>query len=847
MKYSSTLLFCMVYSFIALAQDQNERMYPYTKESNFFMAREKAEKFFKEQEEEKKLSGFHREDADEIFEEQEEYAQFKRWENFWQNRVLPDGSYPSSSFLLQEVARKNELTQSSSSPFYGNWACISQTTCTGGYNGMGRTTCTAFDPVDPDIFYVGAPNGGIWKTTDGGLSYVSLGDQLPFVSAGSIAVDPVSPNTLYVSTGDAVGWWNYGMGVYKSTDGGQSWSPTSLSWQLSGQIAIYKIMINPANPNILYAATTNGLFRTVNAGGNWTKVINSSVADMELKPGDPSVVYAVTDDYWGSSELFVSPDSGATWNQTSSFATASNALKLAVTPADPNFLAVFATNNMSLYVSTTSGTNLSLRQTNLPGFAAVFVSPQSANIMYCGAIVVQKSNDGGMTWQQITDWYNSGSYPEVHADLHNINWNPLRPLDLYFNNDGGLYRYEQNASSWTELSDNLVITQFYSLATSQSDPYFLTGGTQDNGGRKRVAQSLWASTNGGDAMVTAIDENNDNIIYTTYTNGQLYRSRDKWTNDQYHDITPLDNLGNRVSGSWVTPYVLNPQNNNSIYAGYDGMYYSSNQGDSWTKLNLVILSGGTINSMEVAPSDSNYMYVGQENVFYYSFDHGQTWNHNPFSGSETISSIAVDPTNPLHVWITRSGYGNHVYKSTDGGVNFQNITGALPNVPANAIFYEPNSPNGIYVGTDIGIFYTNDSIGSWISFNDGLPAVQVTDFALYRATNKLRVSTYGRGIWESDLYSVMTNIPVTGSKASFTIYPNPGHGTFEFSYMSGNAGAGKLRIFSMEGKELSNFSLPSGSNKITIPEGTLSAGAYVCKVDFVNGETLSEKLIVLQN
>ncbi|MBK9541588.1 MAG: T9SS type A sorting domain-containing protein [Bacteroidetes bacterium] len=825
-KLSIVSILLLSVSFLS-AQEKRTSLPPYKQNSNFYRGREEAQKFF-EKEQAEKAQSINKKDKDEAFEEQEEYSEFKRWENFWKDRVLPDGSYPSSSFLQEEFEKRNlNANRSSASSFSGNWTCISQTNCIGGYDGMGRTTCTAFDPFDPNVFYVGAPNGGIWKTTDGGLTYAALGDQLPFVSAGSIVVDFNDPNILYVSTGDAVGWWNYSMGVYKSTDGGATWNPTPLSWQLSGQIAVYKLLMNPANSSMVYAATTNGLYRTINGGSNWTKVINAAVNDIEIKPGDPSVIFASTDDYWGSSEVFESPDSGATWNQVSSFSLAQNSIKIAITPADPNFLAAFTSQGMSLYVSTSSVVSFSLRQTNLPGMASFFVSSLNQNIMYCGGVVVQQSTDGGMTWNQITDWWNSGAYPEIHADLHNICWNPLRPNDLYFSNDGGIYRYHENNQVWTELSDNLVITQFYSLATSQTDPYFLIGGTQDNGGRKRVAQNSWASTNGGDAMVTAIDENNDQVIYTTYVNGQLYRSRDRWSNDQYHEITPTDSTGNHVSGNWVTPYLLNPQNNNSIYAGYHDVYKSTNQGDSWIPLNLTLQNSSGINTLEVAPSDTNVIYASQANYFYYSYDHGQNWNNTALGGTETISSIAIDPTNPMHVWITRQGFSNHVYKSVNGGQSFQNITGGLPNVPANASFYEPNSANGIYVGTDIGVFYLNDSLPDWISFSQDLPAVQVTDFALYRATNKLRISTYGRGIWESDMYSILNGITVPAKTTGFSIYPNPNEGVFTIDYPSNGNVDGTFEILDVMGHLVGSFTLPAAENKLTITTGKISTGVYL--------------------
>ncbi|MCU0430856.1 MAG: hypothetical protein MUF42_12905 [Cytophagaceae bacterium] len=680
-----------------------------------------------------------------------EYVKFKRWEWYWRDRVLPDGSFPDLASLESTNKEARSMKQAAAG---GAWSCFSQTNTTGGYNGMGRATSIAFHPSNPDIYYVGAPIGGIWKTTNRGASYTALGDQLLFVSVGEIQIDYNNPNTIYISIGDNTGWWNPSLGVMKSTDGGLTWANTGLSFTFNAGVAIYRLEISPTNSNVLIAATTNGIYRTTNGGTNWTQVRAGSHGDVKFRPGDGNTVYAASDDYWGNSNVYRSNDGGVNWTQVSNFNTTNSFLRINVSAANNNKIVAIITNGRDFYVSNDQG-NTWTQRTDVPEDAFLYISPVDANVIYSGYVNVYRSNDNGGTWTKITHWHGGMPEPEVHADHHYAKHNPADGNIMYFCCDGGIYKHQEQTNNWWELNNSLVITQFYRLATAQNNANVVIGGTQDNGGRKRDSGGAWSASNGGDAMEVAIDPGNYNIFYTTYVNGQLYRTMDFWNFDSYHDIRV--NIPGAPDGDWVTPYVIDPNNNATLVAGYKEVYRSTNRGDSWTQISAGMTGNENLHCIAVAKGNSNIIYASRNNIFYATTNMGANWNSYTLPNSERITSITVHPTNSSTIYVTRSGYnaGDKVFQSTNGGATWTNISGTLPNVPINgSVFYEASPYDGLFIGGDRGVFYRDNTMSDWIPWGNGLPNTSVTDLEIYKAGKKLRISTFGRGMWELDINDV---------------------------------------------------------------------------------------------
>jgi photosystem II stability/assembly factor-like uncharacterized protein len=764
------------------------------------------------------------------------YIQYQRWKWYWHTRVDENGRFPDFTYEPQRVQNPVQSTQSA-------WTNISQTVCDGGYNGMGRATCIAFDPVNPQIMYVGAPIGGLWKTTDGGLTYAPLTDALPYVSVGSCVVDYTDGNTLYISVGDHQGWWNFSRGIYKSTDGGATWNATGLSWQLSQGRAISKIEMDPFNNQILYAATSNGLYKTINGGTNWTIVHSGYHSDIEFEPGT-SNIYAALHDYWGSSEVFRSTDGGATWTTLTNFAANYNWIRIAVTPANPAMLAVMCSiNNRPLYLSYNYGATLNY-VSDCPEGSVLFISPANAAVIYCGGVYVQKSTDSGVTWNAVTWWYNNPPYPTVHADQRNMAMHPLHPDTLYFCNDGGLYSYAETADNWTELTNGFLTTQFYKISHSQTDPMMILGGTQDNGGRVRLSNGTWRATNGGDAMEVAIDQGNNNIIYTTYIYGELYRSMDRWVNDTYYCIS--DNIpGGTPNGSWVAPYMIDPSDNQTLVAGYDDVWRTTDRGASWTQLSTNLFNGSTMECLTVAASDPNVIWVSADTGLKMTPDLGNTWITLNNPSNKIITSITINPNNTNEVWLTFGEYSANgkVYYSNNGGLTWSNWSTGLPNVAINCSVYENGSDDRIYIGTDAGV-YTRDSLtATWTLVGTGMPNTAVTDLEIMYSAGKLRAGTYGRGIWETDISLTTVATVQSGAVLQSTVVPNPSVGQSALVIHSQNQDLITAEIYNAIGELVwTSQQTPNGeTTRLELPE--LPSGSYIVRV--MQGELLStERFIV---
>ncbi|MCC6463545.1 MAG: hypothetical protein IT260_23955, partial [Saprospiraceae bacterium] len=757
LKYYLVLAAQLVWLFSLSAQSHmGWKQFLLRENPNFYTICSEAERYFEEQ----KTQTQRKEETDANEGEGSAYNQFQRWKWFWSTRVNPDGSLPdlpATAFFRDSPGHPSGVTDRSGGPASCGWELISQNTCTGGYHGMGRTTSIAFHPSNANIYYVGAPNGGIWKTTDGGDSYTSISEGLPYNGGSNLMVDYQNPQVLYLSNGDHVGWWTYSTGIYKSTDGGNTWFPTSLNWPLSQGVAVLSAAMDPQNPAVLLVATSIGLYRSDDSGGAWTKVRDGFYSDVKFRPGDGSTAYAALHDYWGTSQIFKSVNGGLDWAQLSDFSASQNWIRLSVTPANPSLLAAVCNygDNRQFYISTTNGADLSYRS-ECPESTILFASPNDPNTLYCGYVNIYRSTDQGQTWEQFTNWFGGTAQPEVHADVHYAAAQPGTSR-VFFCNDGGVYRYDENTKTWLERSNGLIITQFYRIAVAQTDEIFMIGGTQDNGGRKRVGLGEWEATNGGDGMEVAIDYTNPDILYTTYINGQLYRSMDGWNGDavRISDNLPGQTPNHDLSGAWVAPYQIDPVNPAALVLGYAEVYRTTNRGNTWTQISDGLTGGQTLEALVIAPSNPNVILAARSNKLYKTTNLGANWSTYTVPGSAPITSITVHPWDPNIIYLTRGSYnaGSKVFRSTNGGGTWVNISGNLPNVSTNTLYLDvaPDSSYTLFVGNDLGVWYRRSTMNNWVGMNQNLPVTVVSDLELQKSSRRLRAGTFGRGIWEYDL------------------------------------------------------------------------------------------------
>ena len=737
---------------------------------------------------------------------------FKRWEWKAEHLVDAEGNFSetSSAEEMDDYYLKNPEAAKSTS---GNWTNIGYNSTSGGYQGIGRVNCIAFHPTISNTFWLGAPSGGLWKTTDGGSTWTVLTDNNTVLGVSAIAVTSnyATSNTLFIGTGDrdgGSGWSmgggnshdNEGIGVLKSTDGGATWT-NSLIFTPSQKIVVYDLLISPTNDNNLIAATGNGIYETTNGGTSWTQISTNVCTDLEYRPGSSTVFYGS----FINGAYFLTFTKSGTWSMNSYIlpGAAGYRTEIAVSPNNSTVVYALTVNSTrgldGIYKSTNSGTSFSLvfngntTGNNLlgndcnpissagQGTYDVFISanPNNANDVYVGGINVWRSTDGGSTWAIKSHWSGtcSGTVNTVHADQHCCEFHPTTN-DIYLGNDGGIYKSTDNGSNWSDLSNTLTINQIYRIGNSPSTSNEILIGTQDNGTHLYSGGSWIANAViGGDGMECLVDPSDDNIQFGSYIEGDIRRTTNHWSSQSYirNLIRSATGATGSEHGAWISPYCLDPNNRLNLFVGYDHLWKSTDQGATSTNFSKITVSSfsGTsdIRSIAIAPSNSNYIYVNYASYYisptsypsslHRSTDGGSTWTDItgtlPVSNGK-ITYVSVKHDDPNTVWVTLGGFNSDaVYQTTNGGSTWTNISTGLPQLPAMSIVQNKLNTGKVelYVAMSQGVWVKYGS-SNWVAFSTGLPNVFCTELEIYYddttpSNSKIRIGTYGRGHWESDL------------------------------------------------------------------------------------------------
>jgi photosystem II stability/assembly factor-like uncharacterized protein len=729
-----------------------------------------------------------------------EATRLSRWMWRMEPRLLAGGTFPKADILLTELERYEASHSSPSAEALPNTQFPSgQWTPVGPFGfedpivtngGSGRVGCIRFHPFDTNTIFIGTPDGGLWKTTNAGDNWTAMTDQIPCLGVSDIAIDPKNPNVIYIATGDADGPGMYGnpysYGVLKSNNGGRNWNATGLVLDQTARVTVPRILISPTNSNTLLAAvyggTTRGIQKSTDGGVTWEVKDGGSIYDIKYNPSNASIVYAS-----GYGNFRRSTDGGETWTTIKSVLPVwpdSNVTRTAigVSAADPNVVYVAYVNHAnsqiaSIYRSNDRGLTFakaSDAKIDMFGQFAEYnlvlsVSPVDANVVIMGAQQLARSTDGAKTWSSID---NGGN--DIHVDNHALVFTPKGGL-IYSGNDGGIARSDDGGSSWTDLSKNLQITQFYRMSSAAQCSETFVGGAQDNGILGFDRGTWWHPQSGADGGNCVIDYSDPSIVYTEWQYGWLMRSNDGGSNGV--KIQPPGS-----NGSWIMPYALSPKDPKTIFAAYEMLYRSSDRGAHWDRISSQIALADNFKSLAIAPSNDSVIYVASYLKIFRTTDQGVSWKNitagTPSSDTAAIFSIAVSPTDPNRFWLTFAGYTDHehVYQSTDGGASYTNITGTLPNVPTTSIVCQKGN-NALYIGTDIGVFSRDSATNDWVQFSSGLPRVSVSELELHEGSGALRAATFGRGVWQTPLRDlakpdVVTLVaPATGAVAQ-TVRPS---------------------------------------------------------------------------
>ncbi|MFC2119039.1 hypothetical protein ACFLSY_10390, partial [Bacteroidota bacterium] len=717
---------------------------------------------------------------------------FKRWEYRMERRILPDGTIPPVDQTwnnFQDYLTSHPGSLKNSSPWHelGPRVLVGG----GGYDGLGRINSIGFHPSDQNTIFIGTPSGGLWVSNDGGSNWTTHTDNLPTLGISDIQINYNNPDIMYIGTGDRDGGDASGMGVMKSIDGGLTWD---FAKEGMGNTTVNMMALHNTNPSIIIAATSNGIYKTTDAGSNWIrKSQDADFKDLKYKPDDMMVVYAAK-----TGDFYRSIDGGETWAESGMDSLPSSGrFVFGVTPANDSivYVAVASSSFRGLYESRDFGVTFTEKSDspNIMGYSrtgddnrsqssydfCIAVNPNNENIIIVGGINQWRSINGGVTWTCVGHWTGSGSVPEVHADQHTMYYSPIDGK-LYIGNDGGIYVTPDNGTSWTELSEGLGISQVYKIGQSATQKDKVVNGYQDNGTMTYMGNDglSWASTGDGDGMECAVDHTNSAYSYTTVYYGDIKR---RINNSGAQRIAGEDVNGITEAGAWITPFCLHETDANTMFIGYKNIWRAKNVKTSstsminWEKItnNLAGSNSTDITVVEHSPANTRLFYFvrGDRKLFRTeNIMATPTWDNlsSRLPYNSTPTDLEAHPYDENILYMTQS---NRVFKSSDKGNSWVNISGSLPNIPMNDIAYDLSSVGGLYVATDAGVYFKDGSGNDWIFYGDGLPTnVSIEEIEIYQDPNdrelsRLRVGTYGRGLWECNLAPFNGTLPPTGLNA----------------------------------------------------------------------------------
>ncbi len=647
----------------------------------------------------------------------------------------------------------------------------------------GRINTIAISPADPNIVLIGAATGGVWRSTDGGKTFLPVTDNQVDSAVGSIAFSKSNPSIVYAGLGDFATSY-LGNGVLKSTDAGQTWLRVSGA-TLRSPGAVRKIAVDPGNPNRVYVALydyrsngttfSGGFYFSSDGGATWTLSRLGLVRDLAINPADPLTIYLASnrDDSTPSfgAGVYKSTNGGQTWQSMYSppYTTASD-VAVAVTPADPQTIYVLAgsvtQSDYRVAVSNDGGKTFTSNPLTSDVDIAQFgyntylaADPSNASVLYLGSRDVWKSLDGGQTWKNLNGNFatrTANFTPDranAHPDQHSLAFSSADPNVVFFGNDGGLYKSPDAGTTFQEMNDTLSLVQFYSVTLHPTDKTLFFGGTQDNSTQRMLAQrGAWTQMFTGDGGPTVIDALDPNFVFITLDR-DVYRYKNRGqTIDRVTRVVPTFETSTARIG-FVPPMVGNGVDA-TLYYGTWRLFVSTDLGVTWSSpaptTDLTKNTTDKLSVVYVSSANPDVIYTGSEQGrVMLSRNRGVDWtditNTLP---NRFIKSIVSDSINPEVAYVTVSGYGSsHVFKTVNAGAQWTDINGNLPDVPANTLLVDPKDPNIIYVGTDIGVFRSVVGGNTWSLFNNGMPPAVVTSIVA-QPGGLIRLGTYGRGAYE---------------------------------------------------------------------------------------------------
>jgi photosystem II stability/assembly factor-like uncharacterized protein len=690
----------------------------------------------------------------------------------------------------------------------------------------GRISDIIIHPENQNIWYVTAGSGGIWKTENSGTTWKSIFDSEKSYSIGCIALDPQNSNIIWAGTGENVGGRHvaYGDGIYKSEDGGETWKNMGL--KTSEHLS--KIIIHPQNSNIIWVASQGplwskggerGIYKSTDGGKTWIQKLGDNewigATDLIIDPRNPNLLYAATwqrhrtvAGYMGGgpgTNIYKSNDEGETWQKINSGLPKSNMGKigLAISPQKPDVIyAAIELNRRKggVYKSENQGASWKKMSDAVAGgtgphyYQELYASPHNFDKLYLADNYMQVSSDGGKTFTRMNE-------TEKHVDNHAVAFKKNDPNYILVGCDGGLYESFDNTKNW-KFIDNLPLTQFYKIAVDDSKPfYYIYGGTQDNntqGAPSRtdnihgIRNSDWFILLGGDGHQPATEPNNPNIVYVQWQRGNLNR-HDRITGENTN-IKPQPEIGEKSERfNWDSPILVSPHNSKRLYFASQRVWKSEDRGDSWNPISddltndikrvktpffgkqqkwdnawdLYAMSNySTITSISESPIKEGLLYAGTDDgIIQITENGGLTWRKVDFKkisslpNTAFVNDIKADlfDENIVYAVFDNHKYGDYksyLFKSDNKGKTWQKIGKDLPeNTILWRIVQDHVDSDLMFLGTEFGVYFSNNQGKNWKQLKNGVPNISVRDIAIQKRENDLILGTFGRGIYILDDYS----------------------------------------------------------------------------------------------
>ena len=793
-----------------------------------------------------------------------------------ESRAYPDKDIPEDGYgKAYDFYKTNFLNDASKvAQTSSQWQAI------GPINGGGRTIGIAIDPNDTAIVWLGAASGGLWKSTTGGTgtnAWTNVPIGFPVLGVSSIAINPTNSNIMFIGTGETYDYGSSvngivrrttrgsnGIGILKSIDGGVTWTQ-SLNWNYKQRRGVWDVIMNPKNPKVIYAATTEGVFKSNNNGASWNNVLPQlMVMDLEMDANDTNIVYAGVGNLTSANKgLYKTNNSGATWSILSNGLppnTQGGRISIATYPLNPRIVMCMVAdsfNTVGIYRSTNQGatwTNMLTSGTNVVSYQGwyahcLMMAANDSSHVFAGGVNLFESFDSGITMNQIAS-------TNIWSDFHGLISNPLDPNKIYALTDIGLFRSDDLGQTFYDCLDGYNVSQMYMGSVSSTDSTIALAGLQDHNTQRYNGTLYWDAVVGGDGSFSAIDPFNDFVQFASSQYLNISSSFDQGFNFFQSYNSPSNPAGNNPT-AFIAPFVLSPSNDFILYGGALGIIKSIDQGGSWNPIGPVLLDNGNkIISIAVSNTNSDTLYCATSpgnlpSHVYRSSDGGTTFtNISAGLPNRYPRDITINPNNSEEVYLTYSGFGTgHIFKSINAGVSWIDISTTLPNLPFHCLAIDPLHTDTIIAGCDFGVFISPDKGVTWFAYNSGLPeAVMVFDLEYSPSDRNMVAFTFGHGAYKIALDQLSVDVKNISDNVYEKIYPNPVKDILNIEIASSHPSKVEMFIYDLSGKIILNKLLGilnPGKNNFKINCSSLNNGIYFIKT--LIGEKVVVKKIFVEN